>query len=464
MIKTIYPSKSTDLFEGYSIELVRLPDMIHSVRLSQCMIVKNEEKNIRRALEWGKGTVFEQIVVDTGSDDRTVEIAMEMGAKVFHFPWIDDFSAAKNFAISKAKGAWIVFLDADEYYSLESTAKLIPILVQVENGIYEIQKPHAVRSSLVNLDDNGQTFSTGIQDRIFRNTPTLRYHNRIHETLFNTDASDIIVVDASKELTIYHTGYTLKVYNETGKLERNIRMLRNEVEKNPEDYNCWSYLGDALFAVRKFDEAQKIYLHVIDNGEKVPSEARRESAFCNYFKLKYLSDTGDDVQLMDIYEKAKICGCESPDLEYWFGYWYYKKEDKKNAAHYFEKALILLDQYRGSSFLDISGGLSEVYQMLFCTYREFEQVSEMIRYGVLALRLDLYLMPILQDIIYLLKKEKDEMLTGESTFNFLLKLYNPSFLKNKLFLLKASQMAGFPALENRIYELFSSDEKIALKD
>ena len=70
-------------------------------KISQCMIVKNEEANIERALSWGKGVVSEQIVVDTGSTDRTVEIAERMGAKIYHFEWIDDFAAAKNFAISK---------------------------------------------------------------------------------------------------------------------------------------------------------------------------------------------------------------------------------------------------------------------------------------------------------------------------------------------------------------------------
>ena len=88
-------------------------------RISQCMIVKNEEKNIEKALSWGKGVVSEQIVVDTGSTDRTVELAEKMGAKVYHFEWIDDFSAAKNFAISKAKYEWIALLDADEYFSEE---------------------------------------------------------------------------------------------------------------------------------------------------------------------------------------------------------------------------------------------------------------------------------------------------------------------------------------------------------
>ena len=74
------------------------------IRISQCMIVKNEEKNIEKALTWGKDLMWEQIVVDTGSTDKTVEIAAKLGAKIYHFPWVDDFAAAKNYAISSASG------------------------------------------------------------------------------------------------------------------------------------------------------------------------------------------------------------------------------------------------------------------------------------------------------------------------------------------------------------------------
>ena len=94
------------------------------VRISQCMIVKNEENNIQRALSWGKGLVSEQVVVDTGSTDQTMEIARRMGAIVYEFPWKDDFSAAKNFAISKTKYEWIAFLDADEYLAPDAKEKV----------------------------------------------------------------------------------------------------------------------------------------------------------------------------------------------------------------------------------------------------------------------------------------------------------------------------------------------------
>lgn len=103
--------------------------------ISQCMIVKNEEKNIRRALSWGKDIMCEQIVVDTGSSDRTVEIAREMGAKIFFFPWINDFAAAKNFAIDQAKGDWIAFLDADESFTPEDAAKIPEILEYVGEDV-----------------------------------------------------------------------------------------------------------------------------------------------------------------------------------------------------------------------------------------------------------------------------------------------------------------------------------------
>ncbi len=110
--------------------------MKKEIRLSQCMIVKNEEKNIERALSWGKSFIWEQIVVDTGSTDRTVEIARRLGAKVYHFEWIDDFAAAKNYAVSQAQGDWIVFLDADEYFLEEDAKRLVPLLEKLEGTKY----------------------------------------------------------------------------------------------------------------------------------------------------------------------------------------------------------------------------------------------------------------------------------------------------------------------------------------
>lgn len=75
------------------------------VRISQCMIVKDEEENIRKALSWGKGIVWEQIVVDTGSRDRTVQIAESMGAKVYHYTWSDDFPRLRTMQSARPGGS-----------------------------------------------------------------------------------------------------------------------------------------------------------------------------------------------------------------------------------------------------------------------------------------------------------------------------------------------------------------------
>ena len=85
------------------------------MKINLVMIMKNEERSLRRCLEAAKPLVDRMIIVDTGSKDASIPIAREMGAEVFSFSWIDDFSAAKNFALEHSDGDWNLVLDADEY-------------------------------------------------------------------------------------------------------------------------------------------------------------------------------------------------------------------------------------------------------------------------------------------------------------------------------------------------------------
>ncbi|MBR5910088.1 MAG: glycosyltransferase family 2 protein, partial [Schwartzia sp.] len=94
------------------------------MRISACYIVRNEAAKLDRSLASLEGAVDEIIVVDTGSSDDTVKIAETHGARVSHFPWQDDFSAARNVSLSKATGDWILVVDADEYFP-EGMAKNI---------------------------------------------------------------------------------------------------------------------------------------------------------------------------------------------------------------------------------------------------------------------------------------------------------------------------------------------------
>ncbi len=91
-----------------------------SLMLTLSMIVKNEEKYLEDCLKSVRGVADEIVIVDTGSTDHTIEIAQEYNAKLFHYTWINDFSAARNYALEKSTGDWVLYLDADERLSKSS--------------------------------------------------------------------------------------------------------------------------------------------------------------------------------------------------------------------------------------------------------------------------------------------------------------------------------------------------------
>ncbi|SET94761.1 Glycosyltransferase involved in cell wall bisynthesis [Lacrimispora sphenoides] len=428
-------------------------------RLSQCMIVKNEEKNIRRALSWGKGIVFEQIVVDTGSSDNTVEIAKEMGAKVFHFDWNDDFSAAKNFALEQAKGNWIAFLDADEYFSDEETKKLLPLLRRLDKTLSPTLRAVALNCTMANLDDSGGVINLFSQCRIFRNIPELRFKNRVHERLSLSADIKLTSLDASEELTIYHTGYAESVYEETGKIDRNITLLKRELEENISNGDTWSYLADSFYAANRLDEAEEACLKAIEREESSFDKNRKREDITKLIKIKYRKNSGQEEDIVSIYQVAKDYAGSTPDLEYWTGLWFYQRGERQKARHYLEQALNLLDQQKGDGKVAMVGNLAEIYQILFGICKAYGTPSDVIRYGVLALRMNPYLFPVLLDMLLLLKQEPGEEETAGATFGFLSKLYDLSSFKNKTFLIKVAEKVPFPALEKQIYPLMSKEEQ-----
>ena len=144
--------------------------------LSLCMIVKDEEPYLARCLESFHGAPDELIVVDRGSQDRTVAIAREHGARVEHFRWCDDFAAAKNFARELASGEWIVMPDGDEYLGPEGVApRVVELLRQVPDRVDKllIEQRTLLKDEVLTL----------LVDRVFRNRPELRWKYRIHEAI-----------------------------------------------------------------------------------------------------------------------------------------------------------------------------------------------------------------------------------------------------------------------------------------
>lgn len=429
------------------------------IRLSQCMIVRNEEENIARALSWGREIVWEQIVVDTGSADRTVEIAESMGAKVYHYEWQDDFAAAKNYAIDLANGDWIAFLDADEYYNENDALKLWAYIEELER-LDAAEKPHIIRSSLFQLDDEGKAFAVTVQDRVFRNLPRLRYKNRIHEELFLSGREKPVIADKSSEFSIYHTGYSAAAYQKTNKLERDISLLARETRENPENYNAWSYLGRELMQAGQLEKAKDACYQALKAGNGEITPVLRTAAYCTLMEiLAGESSQESRMELENVYKDYQIHGEKCPDMEYWVGLWLYR-HDREDEAHYWlEKALDGLDCYKGRYTLRMPGELKDVYLILHRICMKTDRKEQAVKYAVLILRLDRFYEEPMENLLSALAKDDISIENAMAVYRFLGKLYDYGALRDKLFLIKMTKLSGFRNLESLIAALLTENER-----
>jgi len=190
--------------------------------LSLCMIVKDEEKNILRCLESIHNIVDEIIIVDTGSVDQTIQKAKEYGAKIYHFPWLNDFSAARNQALRQTNGQWTLILDADEYLDRTEAVRLRQTLrTAKEEGfyvsIYNYQGP--------DWGNYTKTYSL----RLFRSHPSYHYEGKIHEQILPSilKANPKAFIGWSS-FVIHHDGYSRCAALIKVKAERNLEILRCE--------------------------------------------------------------------------------------------------------------------------------------------------------------------------------------------------------------------------------------------
>jgi glycosyltransferase involved in cell wall biosynthesis len=219
-------------------------------KISACMIAKNEENNIQRCIESYYNIVNEIIVVDTGSTDKTVEIAKKFGAKVIHFEWQDDFSAAKNRALEEATGDWILFLDADEFFYEDCQENIPKAILEAERI-----KKNVIACPMINTDGlNGAVLEESYSLRILKKGFHYRYP--IHEAAYRKEGLKILEIPKDK-IKIVHTGYNQLFLEE--KLERNLGMLLNGLENIDESRKTinFYYIGECYFALKDHENAIK---------------------------------------------------------------------------------------------------------------------------------------------------------------------------------------------------------------
>jgi len=197
------------------------------------MIAKNEENFIGGALESVKSALGLQdlIVADTGSSDNTKETALENGAKVFDFEWCDDFSAARNFAAGKAAFDWILVLDADE----EIIEVDIPKLEEFIKDALAVGQ-----MEMIEMSDRERNLISRLYNR--KNSA---YEGSIHEQIM--PLNNCLTVRREAPIRTIHHGYLPEIMQAKGKLERNEKLLLQELEAHPNDPYLLFQLGKNFF-------------------------------------------------------------------------------------------------------------------------------------------------------------------------------------------------------------------------
>lgn len=203
------------------------------------MIAKDEEEVIGRCLESAAQYVDDIVIADTGSTDKTREIARSYGARVFEFPWRDDFAAARNFSFAQAREAYVLWLDADDFLSPENGERLVRLKTHLETEDADlVMCPYDVA-----FDRNGAPVSTFYRERIVKRSAAFPWVGRVHECI--VPRGKII----SSDFRVFHLGSK----KERG--ARNLNIYRKWAEEEALSPRDLFYYGRELYYNKLYGEA-----------------------------------------------------------------------------------------------------------------------------------------------------------------------------------------------------------------
>ncbi len=302
------------------------------MKISACVIVKNEEKNIGQWLNNMRHIADEIIVVDTGSTDNTLTILGNADITPYYFNWCNDFAAAKNYAIQQATGDWIVFLDADEYFDASSVKRF-----RTEMTRYHANKKiGAIMCQLVNIDTDNRNkiIDTMIQVRIFRNSKDIYYKNPVHEQLVTKPGK--YIMQKCFDLQIIHTGYSAGILRK--KAERDLPILQQrekEAKTQKEREQLYVFFMDAYNCLGVFD---KVLLYA---QKAVKSNMKTLGGDIHVYEcmISAMIHLGkDDKEIMAVITEARKKFPREVFFAVQLGYYYYVGRDYLQAEQYLLEA------------------------------------------------------------------------------------------------------------------------------
>ena len=190
--------------------------------LSLCMIVRDEEQMLPRCLAAAAPAVDEIVIVDTGSNDRTIEIARSFGARVIEQEWTGSFSDARNVSFDAASSDWIVYLDADEVLEADDVDALRALTGQTWREAF-----YLVETSWIGQEGDGSSIVNNAL-RMFRNRPEYRFKDRLHEQILHTLPTYVPGRIECSPVRISHYGYLGSVRKAKEKSQRNLELLQRQ--------------------------------------------------------------------------------------------------------------------------------------------------------------------------------------------------------------------------------------------
>lgn len=272
-------------------------------KISACYIVKNEAERLALSLKNQRG-VNEIIIVDTGSTDNTLDVAKNFGAKIFQTVWADDFSTPRNLALSQATGDWIIFLDADEYFTASTAENLRGVIEKIDGT-----EVNGLLVYLVNIDtaDDDKILDTTFVLRIYRNLNGLAYVGKIHEEL-RLDGKNLpnVIPLPPKFLTLNHTGYSANLNK--AKAERNLKLLLEELAQTDEPQRIYGYIAQCYNGLEDFVNAEKFAKLDIESG------LRRSTFSSSSYRILLDILSRDSTRLEERKNFAMMAAEDFPDL------------------------------------------------------------------------------------------------------------------------------------------------------
>ncbi|HEY1510402.1 MAG TPA: glycosyltransferase [Solirubrobacteraceae bacterium] len=227
-----------------------------NLKLSLCMIVKDEEEMLPRCLAAVAPAVDEIVIVDTGSSDRTIEIARTHGATVIEKEWTGSFADARNASFEAATGDWIIYLDADEVLVADDVNRLKALTSRTwSEAFYLVETSYTGE-----LGDGGAITHNAL--RVFRNRPNYRFEGRLHEQIAHHLPVYATGRVGQSSVRIDHYGYLGAVRDAKDKSRRNLDLLKAQQAESPSDaflhFNLgteYAVIGDHASALTEFEAA-----------------------------------------------------------------------------------------------------------------------------------------------------------------------------------------------------------------